>query len=282
MKYYNQITLRVLFWSYLLTILKGRPILNTDVKTRLILKEVGVRTMTVKILVCDDDPTFVNQMVELIDRQPKYECTDISITGCSDPSQLSDKILSGFNIMFLDIDMGQYSGLSIARRVRDLQLNSLLIFVTHYVEFSLEGYEVNAFRYLLKEKLSEKLPIYFKEAMMQFAQKRDALKFTASGEEYVVQYENIVYLESHLRIIHLHTQHPERINEYFYATMEEMEKELSPAGFIRIHKSYLVNMQHIKKLNYDRAQLSDDTILPVSQKKFSEIKLRYMNWKAQQ
>ena len=64
--------------------------------------------------------------------------------------------------------------------------------------------------------------------------------------------------------------------------MEEMEKELSPAGFIRIHKSYLVNMQHIKKLNYDRAQLSDDTILPVSQKKFSEIKLRYMNWKAQQ
>lgn len=272
----------VLFWSYLLTILKGRPILNTDVKTRLILKEVGVRTMTVKILVCDDDPTFVNQLVELINRQPKYGTSNISITGCSDPSQLNDKMLSEFNIMFLDIDMGQYSGLSIARRVRNLQLNSLLIFVTHYVEFSLEGYEINAFRYLLKESLSEKLPIYFKEAMMQFAQKGNALKFTASGEDYVVQYENIVYLESHLRIIHLHTRHPERINEYFYATMEEMEKELSPAGFLRIHKSYLVNMQHIKKLNYDRAQLSDDTILPVSQKKFSEIKLRYMNWKAQQ
>lgn len=272
----------MLLKPYLLTILKGRPILNTDTKTRLTLKAVGECTMTVKILVCDDDPTFVKKMVELIDRQPKYGSTNISITACSDPGQLSDKLLSGFNIMFLDIDMGQYSGLSIARRVRDLQLNSLLIFVTHYVEFSLEGYEVNAFRYLLKEKLSEKLPIYFKEAMMQFAQKRDALKFTASGEEYVVQYENIVYLESHLRIIHLHTQHPERINEYFYATMEEMEKELSPSGFIRIHKSYLVNMQHIKKLNYDKAQLSDGTILPVSQKKFSEIKLRYMNWKAQQ
>lgn len=238
--------------------------------------------MTVKILVCDDDPAFVNQMVELIDRQPKYGTLDISITGCSDPGQLSDKVLSEFNIMFLDIDMGQYSGLSIARRVRELQLTSLLIFVTHYVEFSLEGYEVNAFRYLLKENLSDKLPLYFKEAMMQFEQKRNTLTFTAGGEDYVVQYENIVYLESQLRIIHLHMLHPEQIRECFYATMEEMEKELSPSGFLRIHKSYLVNMQHIRKLNYDKAQLSDGTILPVSQKKFSEIKLRYMNWKAQQ
>lgn len=238
--------------------------------------------MTVKILVCDDDPIFVEQMVELIDRQPKYGNINVSIIGCSDPSQLSDKALSEFNIMFLDIDMGEYSGLSIARRVRKLQLNSLLIFVTHFVEFSLEGYEVNAFRYLLKENLPEKLPIYFKEAMMQFAHKKNALKFTSNGEEYTVQYENIIYLESQLRIIHLHTLHPERINDCFYATMEEMEKELSPSGFIRIHKSYLVNMQHIKKLNYDKVQLLDGTLLPVSQKKFSEIKLRYMNWKAQQ
>lgn len=238
--------------------------------------------MTVKILVCDDDPTFVNQMIELINQQPRYGALDVSITGCSDPSQLSDKLLAEFNIMFLDIDMGEYSGLAIARRIRELQLNSLLIFVTHYVEFSLEGYEVNAFRYLLKENLSDKLPLYFKEAMMQFTRKREAFQFTYGGEDYVVPYENIVYLESQLRIIHLHTLHPERISECFYATMEKMEKDLSPHGFLRIHKSYLVNMRHLKKLNYDKALLTDGTILPVSQKKFSEIKLRYMNWKAQQ
>lgn len=238
--------------------------------------------MHVKILVCDDDPAFVQQMVELIDSQPRYGAQDFTITGCSDPSQLSDRMLSDFNIMFLDIDMGQYNGLSIARRVRALQIHSLLIFVTHYVEFSLEGYEVNAFRYLLKEDIPNKLPLYLNEALMQFEQKRNVFRFTVSGEDYAVQHENIVYLESQLRIIHLHTFHPERINEYFYATMEEMEKELSPAGFLRIHKSYLVNMQHIRKLNYDKVQLSDGTILPVSQKKFSAIKLRYMNWKAQQ
>ena len=64
--------------------------------------------MTVKILVCDDDPTFVNQMIELINQQPRYGALDVSITGCSDPSQLSDKLLAEFNIMFLDIDMGAH------------------------------------------------------------------------------------------------------------------------------------------------------------------------------
>lgn len=238
--------------------------------------------MSVKILVCDDDPSFVKQMIELIDIQPKYGTAEIVVTGCSDPSLLSDKMLSKFNLMFLDIDMGQYNGLCIARRVRKLQLDTLLIFVTRYVEFSLEGYEVNAFRYLLKENISTKLPIYFKEAMTQFVQQKNSLKFSACGENYIVRYENILYLESQLRIIHLHTLRPERINEHFYTTMENMEKELSSAGFLRIHKSYLVNMQHIKKLNYDKVQLVDGTILPVSKKRFSEIKLCYMNWKAKQ
>ena len=79
----------------------------------------------------------------------------------------------------------------------------------------------------------------------------------------------------------LHTLDQTRENR-FYATMEEMENELAPAGFLRIQKSYLVNMRYIMKLNYNQVLLIDGTILPVSQKRFAEIKLQYMNWKTRQ
>lgn len=238
--------------------------------------------MTVKILVCDDDPAFADEMTRMLYEQARCMHKEISVTECCEPGQLNEKNLAGFNIIFLDIDMGEYNGISLARRIRAAGLDTILIFVTHYVEFSIDGYEVSAFRYLLKEDIASKLPIYFQEAILRIEKKKKTLYFSIGGEDYVVKYENILFLESRLRVIHLHTVRPERVSEYFYSTMEEMEKELVPAGFLRVQKSYLVNMQYIQKLNYDKVLLTDGTILPVSQKKFSEIKLQYMNWKTQQ
>ena len=85
--------------------------------------------MQIRVLVCDDDKKFVQDMVdrlkELTANRP------ICITDCSAPEKLTDQFLSDFQIMFLDIDMGNYNGLEIARRVRKLHLDTVLIFVTH-------------------------------------------------------------------------------------------------------------------------------------------------------
>lgn len=62
--------------------------------------------------------------------------------------------------MFLDIDMDERSGMDIARRVRELHLDTIIIFVTNYPEFSMEGYEVRAFRYLLKQELQQSYFIF--------------------------------------------------------------------------------------------------------------------------
>lgn len=237
--------------------------------------------MKIHVLVCDDDLAFVERATGKIEECLRREGVTVEITKCNDPSELTDSHLLRFDMMFLDIDMGTYNGLEIARKVRRLHSEALIIFLTQYVEFSLEGYEVNAFRYLLKDDFEIRLSGHIKDALKVLAQKRDSFIFIANGEEYIVKYKNIVYLESQLRVICLHTLNQTRENR-FYATMEEMENELAPAGFLRIQKSYLVNMRYIMKLNYNQVLLIDGTILPVSQKRFAEIKLQYMNWKTRQ
>ena len=64
--------------------------------------------------------------------------------------------------------------------------------------------------------------------------------------------------------------------------LEDLENELESDGFLRIQKSYLVNMAHIKKLNYDKVVLSNGEELPVSQKRYAQIKIQYLGWKNKQ
>lgn len=74
--------------------------------------------------------------------------------------RIPDSILSGCDIAFLDIDFEgkRYNGIDIARRIRSKRKDAVIIFVTNYIEYAPEGYEINAFRYVLKSEISRKLP----------------------------------------------------------------------------------------------------------------------------
>ena len=90
------------------------------------------------------------------------------------------------------------------------------------------------------------------------------------------------FIESRQRVMRLFTLTDTRSRGYFYASMEDTEKQLAPAGFLRVQRSYLVNMAHIQKLNYDKVILTDGTELPVSQKMYASIKAKYLRWRNRQ
>lgn len=243
---------------------------------------MGDSVMRVNILVCDDELSFAEKLSEMLYQQHLPEGISISIIKTNRAADLSDNQLSYFHIMFLDIDMGKCSGMDIARRVRKLHFETILIFVTNYPQFSLEGYEVRAFRYLLKRDLEQKLSTYYQDALAEIPKQKQALDFSNNSESYHVEYKNILYLESRKRIIYLHTLEPERSGYRFYGTMEKLAEELFQYGFLRIQKSFLVNMAHIRKLNYDKAQLDNGEMLPVSRQRFAEIKVTFFEWKSKQ
>lgn len=238
--------------------------------------------MTINILLCDDDYDFLQRLEETVMRQPLQKGTMITIVKSLNSASLSDRQLSQYQIMFLDIDMSERSGMDIARRVRELHLDTIIIFVTNYPQFSLEGYEVRAFRYLLKQEMEQKLPAYFRDALSEISHGEKGLRFSVNAESYYVPYSDIIYLESDQRVIYLYTVKPLQSGDHFYGKMEDLARELEPEGFLRIQKSYLVNMAFIQKLNYDRVILSNGKELSVSRKGYSQIKIQYLAWKSKQ
>lgn len=238
--------------------------------------------MEIKVLICDDEPAFVDQMAQAIQNQPLPKEVSINITRTSQSETLTDEQLSQYQIMFLDVMMEPCGGMELARRVRKLGNHAVLIFVTNYVQFSPEGYEVRAFRYVLKQELQQRLPGYFQEAMAEILREEKVLQYSLNGEVYQLAHTNILYLESYQRMIYAHTVKLEQAEYQFYGILEKLTEELEPDGFLRIQKSYLINMAHIKKLNFDRVLMSNGKVLPVSQKRYSELKKRYLSWKGSQ
>lgn len=241
----------------------------------------GVRE--IRALVCDDDREFAGQLERwLYDYHFSYADGSLQIVTRWDASQVTDQELASFDLVFLDIDMEPEDGIQTARRLRKLHSNAILLFVTNYIEYSPEGYEVNAFRYLLKSQWQNKLPAYYEAALAALARQERRLNFQLHHEDHSVRLQDILYLESHRRLISLHLLGPNQPGNSFYATLQEMEDQLSDAGFLRIHKSYLVNMAHLKHLDCHQALLAGDVRLPVSQRNYAAIRTTFLNWKCRQ
>lgn len=236
--------------------------------------------MKINILLCDDDKDFLQRISDTVAGQSVPPGASICITKSSNPAEITDRQLSQYHIMFLDIDMDERSGMDIARRVRELHLDTVIIFVTNYPEFSMEGYEIRAFRYLLKQELEQKLPNYFRDALAELPRYDKVLRFSANAESFNIPYKDILYLESNQRVIYLYTVKPMQAPDRFYGKLEDLVAELEGDGFLRIQKSYLVNMAYIKKFNYDRVVLFDGKELSVSQKRYSQMKVQYLSWKS--
>lgn len=236
-----------------------------------------------RILVCDDEPQFLQKLSGMLRELAERTGIWATVDSACDPIRLTDEELARADIAFLDIDMGEASanGLALARRLRKLRGDAVILFVTNFVEYSLEGYEVQAFRYLLKSDLEQKLPLYFQQAVDAWQKGRNLIRITCEGEETDVPPGKLIYIESLARRSILHLSGFSRETLTTRATLTELTELLQPRGFLRVHKSFLVNMAQLQKLQSTGLVLKDGTELPVSVHRYSEIRQEYLQWKGQ-
>lgn len=241
----------------------------------------------VRIVICDDDPHFLTSLRSDIRKILNEHKIDAVIHVYDSAENIPEQIYWDTDIFFLDIDFKgkPYTGIDIAKRIRETRQDSIIVFVTNYVEYAPEGYEVQAFRYVLKSDLSQKLEKYLLQTIDKFKAEQETVQINISGEIITVALADILYIESrgHLAIIHTLRPETQMVKSYqFYATLTSLEQKLSTQGFLRIQKSYLVNMRRIKKFQCSEAVLDNGTVLPVSEKNYAHQKKQYLLWKGRQ
>lgn len=232
----------------------------------------------IKIILCDDDAVFLKQLHSEVARAFSRLNRNVSIIAFGSPSDISQEQLAQCDMAFLDIDYEHedQNGIDIARLLRQVNRNAQLFFVTNYIDYAPAGYEVQAFRYILKRDMGEVLDRYILQAMENMAEGQEYLRLQDKERVIDLPLEQISYLEVLDHYVSIHA------GETVYtlsATLASLEKELEMHAFLRIHKSYLVNMRSICAFSSRECVLMDGTILAVSAKNYSQQKQKYLLWK---
>ena len=238
------------------------------------------------ILICDDDATVLTAIRATMESVLKEFDKKARMHTFTDVTSISEQILSGCDIALLDIDFdgAGYNGMDIARKIRSLRSDTVIIFVTNFIEYAPEGYEVQAFRYILKRDLLADFKAILPLALKQLNQ--ETLPIQVNGEIIKVPLDDILYLEvqqHNVTVVTRKLTSDRKQKEYsFYATLSDLEERLEPLGFLRIHKSYLVNMKHLIKFKCRDATLDNGMTLRVGEKSYAENKQKFLLWKGWQ
>lgn len=234
-----------------------------------------------QVIACDDDPDFLRKLQAEALRIFARLNADVSFHVCTRMEDIPPQRLAECDVAFLDIDLNssEVNGIDVARRLRSVNGRALILFITNFIEYAPEGFEVQAFRYILKRDMETVLQRYIMQALAQLSDGRETLRLQCRGAYVDLPFDSVLYLE-----VMQHSVSVVTADETYTvnASLSSFEQQLERHGFLRVHKSYLVNMKHIRRFTCRELLLDSGASLRVSEKNYMEQKQKYLLWKGWQ
>ncbi|MDL2253455.1 LytTR family DNA-binding domain-containing protein [Ruminococcaceae bacterium OttesenSCG-928-I18] len=228
--------------------------------------------------ICDDDYTFLKQFRARVEETLSQKGISVECSIFLTPSELLLAQIDNFDIVFLNVDTGYWDGINVARDIRRAGSNTLIIFVSDHVGFAPSGYEVGAFRFLLKKDLDDTFTPAMEAALRQLGISQERLRVRIGKEQTEIPVGSIVYAESNKRVVTFHLEHYGKNDLSCYMKLSDLEEELEGKGFLRIHKSFLVNMRYIDNINNYTVTLKEGTELQASRQNYRQLREAYASW----
>lgn len=228
------------------------------------------------IAICDDEKDFVEHLTGLLLQYSRDTGREIKITAYYDGMELIEKYDTTIDLIFLDICMKMVNGLHAAERIRQMDENVGIIFLTTLTQYGLEGYKYQATNYIIKPLKYVRL----KSEMDKFIRRRQkdetpSLVIANDTGKYKVSLKSIRYIETYNRNLMFHTENE---NIICYKSMKEVEKQLADRSFVRCHTSYIVNLFYVKGIKKLDIELITGETIPVSQPKRKEFMERLADY----
>lgn len=224
-----------------------------------------------RIAIVDDQEKWRVCVEELIKKHYGQSMPQIDHFDCGESFCDQDD----YDVVFLDIEMKQMDGFETARRYKQNNRDALILFLTTHVELSRRGYMVNAFRYIDKACLVEELEEAL-NAIDDLPNKDRVIAFhVVNMAEMQIRVKDILFIETEKRNIIVHTIEQDYISN---RGIDEVEKELQDCGFFRCHKSYLVNLERVRKIDRGYAYFANGTKAMISTRKFAEMKEKFFEY----
>lgn len=228
----------------------------------------------INIGICEDELHYRVNIKDMLGDILSTYSINYKIYEFSSGEELLSNYPKDLDILIMDIQMKIINGMDTARKIREFDQNLEIIFMTSFSEFMQEGYEVKAYRYILKPISERKISRNILPRINEIMKKKNNY-LTINVKNYVdrIKIDSIVYIETDRPNILIYT------NDNKYTTkmsISKIDKILREHGFFRCHNSYIVNLKLVESMNSNTLKIGEKYI-PISKYRVKELKLALTN-----
>ena len=231
-----------------------------------------------RLAYCDDEEIQLEYMQRLAEQWAEQAGVSLTYYAYKSAEELLFENAEGypFDLLILDIDMQGMDGMALARKIRERDAKIPILFLTNKREYVFEGYEVQALRYLLKPMSEEKLFPLLNEVYMAAREEVQSLIVSTEGEHCKIAVSDILYLEADGHYVRIHTVKRDYVVKKAFTELAEVLAD----GFVATHRSYLVHLLYVERVQRTECVLSDGSSIPVSRNSYKAVNEAFIKyWK---
>lgn len=227
----------------------------------------------IKVAVCDDEAHIREKLTSIIKEYFYEEKRAVWIADFKTGAGLL-KANIRFDIIFLDIEMPNMNGIETAKKLRNWDVNSKIIYVTNYDKYKTCAYKVHAFDYISKPVRENSIYEVLREAVRYLDHASEKQRYAFKTEEGIVTLEldDIYYFEYLSRKVIINSSKGKYTATY---SLKELYEKFSKYNFESPHKSFIINMLHIKSIKGFDIYLENEIVIPLAQKRAVDFKERF-------
>ena len=211
--------------------------------------------MLIRVAIVEDEEAELNRLASALSRYSD----SVTVKAFASAVDFLTGYTPDYDIVFMDIDMPYLDGLSAAHKLRELDREVCLIFVTNMARYAIRGYEVAAFDFIVKPVTDAKLALTLDRVRDQLAATERRAVMVRSGENRVkLQLHEILYVEIERHSITYHLLNGEITS---YGTLKSVEELLNDPLFVRCNNCYLVNLRHVNAIEDGCAVVGRERLL---------------------
>ena len=233
----------------------------------------------IKIAICEDNTMYAKVISKKVSYFFWNKEIEVDISIFSVKEEIDSINYSQYNLFLLDIELDNKSGIELGIDIKKFNPNAAIIYISQFYTYAISGYKARPLAYILKgdsqfdNNLKDALNDFINEKLLP----REFIEFKNKTDRIKVILNDIVYIESFSRKLVIHFYKKDTFE--IYSKISDMEEALSGKGFLRIHKSYLVNMNHVSKISNYQTFMDIGVNLPTSENKYSDIISSFAIWK---
>ena len=191
-----------------------------------------------KILIIDDEYLALERMSRIL--------SELGFDDVTASSDFNVALQNKFDVVFLDINMPEITGIDLAKKILETYPLSKIIFQTAYSDFAVDAFDIGSVDYILKPIESQRVDQAMQRVKKLISKNNDKLVLKLGNNSYIVNPSDICYVKADLAEVYAKSK---SANGYMARTIGELEIVLEKYGFVRVHRSYLVNINKVKSLS---------------------------------